>query len=144
MSVKLLKDLNFAEKINSIDAVTEAGKEMLNNYRAYVYSKPVNHAVVNGFVSEASNYSFDTGVSAILESVNKFVKENNISWKLASVCESINNNNSSYNYINKVGVQKVEKLLEMNENDVVSYIKAGALKDVQYIQEVRKVCKEVY
>ena len=71
MSVKLLKDLNFAEKINSIDAVTEAGKEMLNNYRAYVYSKPVNHAVVNGFVSEASNYSFDTGVSAILESVNK-------------------------------------------------------------------------
>jgi hypothetical protein len=144
MSVKLLKDLNFAEKINSIDAVTEAGKEMLNNYRAYVYSKPVNHAVVNGFISEASNYSFDTGVSAILESVNKFVKENNISWKLASVCESINNNNSSYNYINKVGVQKVEKLLEMNENDVVSYIKAGALKDVQYIQEVRKVCKEVY
>lgn len=144
MSVKLLKDLNFADKINSTNAVTEAGKEMLNNYRAYVYSKPVNHAVVNGFVSEASNYSFDTGVSAILESVNKFVKENNISWKLASVCESINNNNSSYNYINKVGVQKVEKLLEMNEADVVSYIRAGALKDVQYIQEVRKVCKEVY
>lgn len=144
MSVKLLKDLNFAEKINSTNAVTEAGKEMLNNYRAYVYSKPVNHAVVNGFVSEASNYSFDTGVSAILESINKFVKENNISWKLATACESINNNSSSYNYINKIGVQKVEKLLEMNESDVVSYIRAGALKDVQYIQEVRKVCKEVY
>lgn len=144
MSVKLLKDLNFADKINSTNAVTEAGKEMLNNYRAYVYSKPVSHTVVNGFISEASNYSFDTGVSAILESVNKFVKENNISWKLASVCESIKNNNSSYNYINKIGVQKVEKLLEMNELDVVSYIRAGALKDVQYIQEVRKVCKEVY
>lgn len=144
MSVKLLKDLNFADKINSTNAVTEAGKEMLNNYRAYVYSKPVSHTVVNGFISEASNYSFDTGVSAILESINKFVKENNISWKLASVCESIQNNNSSYNYINKIGVQKVEKLLEMNELDVVSYIRAGALKDVQYIQEVRKVCKEVY
>lgn len=144
MSVKLLKDLNFADKINSTNAVTEAGKEMLNNYRAYVYSKPVSHTVVNGFISEASNYSFDTGVSAILESINKFVKENNISWKLASVCESIQNNNSSYNYINKIGVQKVEKLLEMNELDVISYIRAGALKDVQYIQEVRKVCKEVY
>lgn len=144
MSVKLLKDLNFADKINSTNAVTEAGKEMLNNYRAYVYSKPVSHTVVNGFISEASNYSFDTGVSAILESINKFVKENSISWKLASVCESIQNNNSSYNYINKIGVQKVEKLLEMNEADVVSYIRAGALKDVQYIQEVRKVCKEVY
>lgn len=144
MSVKLLKDLNFADKINSTNAVTEAGKEMLNNYRAYVYSKPVSHTVVNGFISEAANYSFDTGVSAILESITKFVKENNISWKLASVCESIQNNNSSYNYINKIGVQKVEKLLEMNEGDVVSYIRAGALKDVQYIQEVRKVCKEVY
>ena len=144
MSVKLLKDLNFADKINSTNAVTEAGKEMLNNYRAYVYSKPVSHAVVNGFISEASNYSFDTGVSAILESINKFVKDNNISWKLASVCEAVNNNSSSYNYINKIGVQKVEKLLEMNEADVVSYIRAGALKDVQYIQEVRKVCKEVY
>ena len=95
MSVKLLKDLNFADKINSTNAVTEAGKEMLNNYRAYVYSKPVSHTVVNGFISEASNYSFDTGVSAILESINKFVKENSISWKLASVCESIQNNNSS-------------------------------------------------
>lgn len=144
MSIKLLKDLNFAEKINSTNAVTEAGKEMLNNYRAYVYSKPINHGVVNGFVSEASNYSFDTGVSAILESINNFIKENNISWKLASVCESIQNNSSSYNYINKIGVQKIEKLLEMNENDVISYIRAGALKDVQYIQEVRKVCKEVY
>ena len=144
MSVKLLKDLNFADKINSTNAVTEAGKEMLNNYRAYVYSKPVSHTVVNGFISEASNYSFDTGVSAILESINNFIKENNISWKLASVCESIQNNSSSYNYINKIGVQKIEKLLEMNENDVISYIRAGALKDVQYIQEVRKVCKEVY
>jgi len=144
MSVKLLKDLNFAEKINSTEAITEAGKEILNNYRAYVYTNPATCGIVNGFVMEASKFGFDTGLKSILESVNKFISENNISWKLASACESISNNNSTYNYINKLGVQQVEKILEMDESNVVSYIKAGALKNIQYIPEFRQVCKEVY
>jgi len=144
MSVKLLKNLNFAEKINSTEAITEAGKEILNNYRAYVYTNPVSCGIVNGFIMEASKFGFDTGLKSILESVNKFISENNISWKLASACESISNNNSTYNYINKLGVQQVEKILEMDESNVVSYIKAGALKNIQYIPEFRQVCKEVY
>lgn len=144
MSVKLLKDLNFAEKINAGEAITEAGKDVLKNYRAYCYSNPATCGIVNGFVMEASKLSFDTGLTSILESVNKFINENNISWKLASACESINNNNSTYNYINKFGVAQVEKLLEMNESDVVSYIKAGSLKSIQYIPEFRQICKEVY
>lgn len=144
MSVKLLKDLQFAEKLNSTEAITEAGKEILNNYRAYVYTNPATCGIVNGFVLEASKLGFDTGLTSILESVNKFISENNISWKLASACESIANNNSTYNYINKLGVQQVEKLLEMNESDVISYIKAGSLKNIQYIPEFRAVCKEVY
>jgi len=144
MSVKLLKDLQFAEKLNSTEAITEAGKEILNNYRAYVYTNPATCGIVNGFVLEASKLGFDTGLTSILESVNKFISENNISWKLASACESISNNNSTYNYINKLGVQQVEKLLEMNESDVISYIKAGSLKNIQYIPEFRAVCKEVY
>jgi hypothetical protein len=93
---------------------------------------------------EASKLGFDTGLKSILESVNKFITENNISWKLASACESISNNNSTYNYINKLGVQQVEKILEMDESNVISYIKAGALKNIQYIPEFRQVCKEVY
>lgn len=32
----------------------------------------------------------------------------------------------------------------MNEAEVISYIKSGALKNVQYIPEFRSVCKEVY
>ena len=144
MNVKLLKDLNFGEKINANEAVTEAGKEILNNYRAFVYSNPVTCGIVNGFVIEASRLGFDTGLVSILESVNAFIKENNISWKLASACEAVSNNNSTYNYINKLGVQQVEKLLEMNEADVIAYIKAGSLKNIQYIPEFRQVCKEVY
>lgn len=144
MSVKLLKDLNFAEKINATEAITEAGKDILSKYRGYCYSNPATCGVINGFVLEASKLSFDTGLASILESVNKFINENNISWKLASACESINSNNSTYNYINKFGVAQVEKLLEMNEADVVSYIKAGSLKSIQYIPEFRQICKEVY
>ena len=144
MSIKLMKDLQFAEKLNSTNAISEAGKELLNNYRAYVYSNAPTCAVVNAFVNEAQKYSFDAGVSTILESVKNFINENKISWKLATACESINNNNSTFNYINKIGVQQVEKLLEMNENDVVSYIKAGSLKSFQYIPEFRQICKEVY
>ena len=144
MSVKLMKNLQFAEKLNATQAITEAGKELLNNYRAYVYSNAPTCSVVNGFVAEASKYTFDAGLASILESVTNYINENKISWKLASACESINNNNSQFNYINKIGVQQVEKLLEMNESEVVSYIKAGSLKGIQYIPEFRQICKEVY
>ena len=144
MSEKLLTNLNFAELISKTEAITEAGKEMLKGYRGYCYGNPVSCSLVNNFVAEASKYGFDTGLTNILESVNNFIKENNISWKLASACESISANNSTYNYINKIGVQQVEKLLEMNESEVVSYIKAGSLKNIQYIPEFRAICKEVY
>lgn len=144
MSTKLLTNLNFAELISKNDAITEAGKEMLKRYRGYCYANPVSCGIVNSFIAEASRYGFDTGLNNILESVNGFIKENNISWKLATACESISANNSTYNYINKIGVQQVEKLLEMNEAEVVSYIKAGSLKNIQYIPEFRAICKDVY
>ena len=144
MSTKLLTNLNFAELISKNEAITEAGKEMLSRYKGYCYANPVSCGLVNGFIAEASKYGFDTGLNNILESVNSFIKENNISWKLASACESISANNSTYNYINKIGVQQVEKLLDMNESDVISYIKAGSLKNIQYIPEFRAICKEVY
>ena len=145
MSTKLLTNLNFAELISKTEAITEAGKEMLSRYKGYCYSNPVSCSIVNSFIAEASKYGFDTGLTNILESVNSFIKENNISWKLASACESISANNSPYNYLNKkIGVSQVEKLLEMDEANVISYIKAGSLKGIQFIPEFRAICKEVY
>ena len=143
-SVKLLKDLNFASKINENNAVTDPGKEVLSKYRGFCYSNAPTCTVVNNFVREASSLTFDSGLTSILESVMKFIGENKISWKLASACESILCNNSHYSYIAKAGVEQVGKLLEMNEAEVVSYIKAGALKGVQYIPEFRSICKEIY
>lgn len=144
MTIKLIKDLNFAQKINAFEAVTESGKECLKNYRSYCFSNAVTCGLVNNFIKEAQNYSYDSGVMSILESINTFVNENVISWKLASTCESLSSNNSKYSFITRTGVEKVEKLLEMNEADIISYIKAGVLKDVQYIPEFRRICKEVY
>ena len=144
MNVKLLKDLDFASKLNNCNAVTEAGKEMVKNYKAYLFTNPASCGIVNGFVQEAQKYSFDTGLAGILESVLGFINENKISWQLASACESIENNRSTYNYIARTGVEQVGKLLEMDEAQVVSYIKSGALKGVQYIPEFRNVCKQVF
>lgn len=144
MNLKLISNLNFGEKLNANNPVTESGKEMLKNYKAYIFSNDVTYGLVNGFVREASQFTFDAGIKSILESVLNYVNENRISWKLASACESINNNGAQYNYIAKMGVPQIEKLLEMNENEVIQYIKAGALKNLQYIAEVRSVCKEVY
>lgn len=144
MNINLLKDLNFAEKLNATEAITESGKECLKNYRGYLYTNPATCGLVNGFIQEARQFSFDAGMMSILESVLKYVNENNISWKLASACEGINNNNAQYNYIAKLGVGQVEKLLEMKESEIVQYIKAGALKNLQYIPEFRAICKEVY
>lgn len=144
MNIKLLKNLNFAGKINECEAVTEAGKELIKSYKGFLFTNPTTCGLVNGFVREAQKYSFDTGLTGILESVLNFINENKISWKLATACESITNNKSTYNYIAKTGIETVEKLLEMNESDVETYIKAGALKSVQYIPEFRAICKEVY
>lgn len=141
---KLLKDLDFAQKINATDAVTESGKEMLKNYRAHMFSNAATYSVVNQFVREAQQFGYDKGMMSILESVLSFVNSNKISWKLATTCESISNNNSQYNTIAKLGVEKVSRLLEMDESNVVSYIKAGALRDIQYIPEFRVICKEAF
>ena len=144
MTIKLLKDLDFANKLSVAEPVTEAAQAVVRNYRGYLYMNPANCAVVNNFIREAQQYGYDKGMSQILESVQSFVNENRISWALATACENISANNSTYAYIAKLGVSKVEKLLEMNEADVIAYIKAGALKGVKYIPEFREICKEVY
>ena len=144
MTFKLLKDLNFAEKLNAHEAVTESGKDFLKNYRGYMFQNAATCSIVNNFIKEAKAYAYDKGLMNILESVVNFVNENNISWRLSTVCENISNNNSSYNNLAKFSLGKVEKLLEMKESDVVSYIKAGVLKDVTYVREFREIAKDVY
>lgn len=144
MNLNLIKGLDFADKINNCEAITESGKDFLKSYRGYLYTNPASYGLVNGFISEASKYKYDNGVATILESVLKYVTENKISWKIASACDVIESSTNPYDYIAKEGCKTAEKLLDMNEAEVVQYIKAGALKSIQYIPEFRNICKEVY
>lgn len=144
MNLNLIKGLSFADKLNMTEAITESGKEFLKNYRGFLYTNPASYGLVNGFIRESAAYKYDNGIATILESVLKYVTENKISWKIASACEIIENSNSQYDYIAKEGCKTAEKLLSMNEAEVVQYIKAGALKSIQYIPEFRNICKEVY
>ena len=66
MSVKLLSNLDFAAKLNSVEAVTESGKEFLKNYRGYMYQNASSCGIVNGFIQESQNYGYDTGIMTIL------------------------------------------------------------------------------
>lgn len=144
MNFKLLKDLNFAERLSSAVPMTEAAQNVVKNYQAYLFVNPANCVVVNSFIKEARQYGYDKGMTKILDGITSFINENRISWQLATACENIAANNSTYSYIAKLGIDKVEKLLEMDETNVVSYIKAGALRGVKYIPEFREICKEVY
>ena len=145
MTPKLISGLDFANVITRNDAVTESGSNMLNKYRRFCYDNNVNCGIVNSFINEESQYSFDSGICATYEGINKYINENKTRWELASVCETINSYNSSLNSINKKCTPKIEKLVEeYSENDVKSYIKAGILKDCQFIPEVSNVCRNVH
>lgn len=144
MTNKILAEMEFASIISGANAQTQTGAEMLNKYKAHVMANESSCALVNSFIKEASNCRYDNGINETLSIVADYINQNKTSWALASACESINNNNKSYNYINRNAAKQVEKLLEMNEDDVVKYIKAGALKNVMFCESFRNIAKQVY
>lgn len=144
MISKILVEMDFASIISEAYAQTQTGAELLNKYKAYVMSNSSSCALVNGFVREAQNCRYDNGINEALEIVADYISQNKTSWALATAVESINSNNNSYNYINRNAAKQVETLLEMNEEDVVKYIKAGALKNVMFCESFRNIAKQVF
>lgn len=102
------------------------------------------YALINNFIREAANCRYDNEVNALLEKVSDFIQSNKIGWALSSVCERLNNDNSSHSYLNRSAVKQVEKLLENDESIINKYIKAGVLKNVMYVTEFRNIAKQVY
>lgn len=144
MISKILVNLDFASLISEAYAQTQTGAEIINKYKAHVMSNESSCALVNNFIREASQCRYDNGVNQTLEVVADYINSNKTSWALASACESINANNKSYNYINRNAAKQVESLLEMEEEDVVKYIKAGALKNVMFCESFRNIAKQVF
>ncbi len=141
---RTLKDLNFGKIIAEAQAQTQTGASMLNSFKAAAMSQPVTHRMVNSFMTESKNYKYDNGVTAAATKVAEYINENQYSWQLATACESIHNSGSRYNTLNENAANQVESILEMAEPDVVSYIKAGAMKNVMFVESFRRIARSVF
>ena len=144
MNVRILADIDFQRIIGESMAQTQTGAELINRYKSFLLVNEASCSLVNSFVKDAAQHTYDNGVNEALTQVVEYINENKASWALASACENINNNRSSYNYINRNAAKQVEKLLEMDEENVVKYVKSGALKNVMFCEAFRNIAKQIF
>lgn len=143
-NIRILADIDFQRIIGESMAQTQTGAELINRYKSFLLVNEASCGLVNSFVKEAAQHTYDNGVNEALTQVVEYINENKASWALASACENINNNRSSYNYINRNAAKQVEKLLEMDEENVVKYVKNGALKNVMFCEAFRNIAKQIF
>lgn len=142
--MKILAEMDFGAIIGESNAQTSTGSDLLNKYKSHLMSNESTCGLVNNFIREANTCRYDNGVNAVLEHVADFIQCNKTVWALSTACESIMSNTSSYNYLNRNAAKQVEKLLEMEEEEVIKYIKAGALKNVMFCESFRNIAKQVF
>ena len=142
---KVLAGLDFSGKLFETKAQTALGNELINKYRTFVVANPATCGTINNFLREARQLSYDSGVQALVETIAEPINANRYGWALASVCESIENGGNGHsNYLQMRALEQVRPLLEMEEDQIVSYIKSGALKDVMYVESIRNIARSVY
>lgn len=144
MNFKILAELDFQSIIGESMAQTQTGAELLSKYKSFLLVNEASCSLINSFVKEAALHTYDNGVNEALKEVADFISENKASWALASAVESINANTASHNYINRNAAKQVEKLLEMDEANVVRYVKNGALKNVMFCEAFRNIAKQIF
>lgn len=144
MNFKILAELDFQSIIGESMAQTQTGAELLSKYKSFLLVNEASCSLVNSFVKEAAIHTYDNGVNDALKEVADYISENKASWALATACESINANTASHNYINRNAAKQVEKLLEMDEANVVRYVKNGALKNVMFCEAFRNIAKQIF
>lgn len=141
---KILTELEFGSIISEAQAQTATGENLLNRYKSHCMANECTCGVVNNFIKEASKMTYDNGVVAVLEEVVDFVNSNKTRWQIASACEGIQNNQTSYNMLNLNAAKQAEKLVDLTEDEAVKYIKAGALKNVMFCEAFRSIAKSVF
>ena len=144
MNTDMLVGLGFSQAVAEAQGQTPTGSALINKYKSVLMAREASFGLVNQFVTEASRCRYDNGVVKLLESVSEYIQENRISWAIASACENIFENGSSRNYLDRQAATQASKLLEMKEDEVKNYIKAGALKNVMYCEAFRNIAKQVY
>lgn len=143
-NIRILADIDFQRIIGESMAQTQTGAELINRYKSFLLVNEASCSLVNSFVKDAAQHTYDNGVNEALTQVAEYINDNKASWALASACESINSNRSSYNYINRNAAKQVEKLLEMDEENVIKYVKNGALKNVMFCEAFRNIAKQIF
>jgi hypothetical protein len=141
---KILTELEFASIISEAQAQTATGAALLNSFKSHCMSNESTCALVNNFIKEASKLTYDNGVVAVLEEVADFVNTNKTRWQIASACESIQSQQTSYNVLNLNAAKQAEKLIDLNEDEAVKYIKAGAFKNIMFCEAFRSIAKSVF
>jgi hypothetical protein len=141
---KTLAELDFGKLLFEATVQTQTGKQIINKYQSQVMTSAVTCNLVNNFIKEAKQYLYDKGVCYVYESVCEVINNNKYSWMIASVCENIDRDQSSRNYLARRAAEQVKPLLEMSEEDVVAYIKSGAMKGVMHIDSFRNIAKSIY
>ena len=141
---KILVELEFGSIIGESQAQTATGESLLNSYKSHCMSNESTCALVNNFIKEASKLTYDNGVVAVLEQVVDFVNSNKTRWQIASACESIQAQQTSYNMLNLNAAKQAEKLIDLNEDEAVKYIKAGAFKNIMFCEAFRSIAKSVF
>ena len=144
MNIKILAEIDFPSILGESMAQTQTGAELLSKYNSYLLVNEASCALINSFVKEAAQHTYDNGVNEALETVAEYINANKASWALATACESINADTRSHNYINRNAAKQVEKLLEMDETNVVKYVKNGALKNVMFCEAFRNIAKQIF
>ena len=144
MNIRILAELDFQSILGESMAQTQTGAELLSKYNSYLLVNEASCALVNSFVKEAAQHTYDNGVNEALTQVADYIADNKASWALATACESINADTRSHNYINRNAAKQVEKLLEMDETNVVKYVKNGALKNVMFCEAFRNIAKQIF
>jgi hypothetical protein len=144
MNIRILAELDFQSILGESMAQTQTGAELLSKYNSYLLVNEASCALVNSFIKEAAQHTYDNGVNEALTQVADYIADNKASWALATACESINADSRSHNYINRNAAKQVEKLLEMDETNVVKYVKNGALKNVMFCEAFRNIAKQIF
>lgn len=140
----ILTEIDLQAILTEGQAMTQTGDSLLNRYRAHLMANESSCALVNNFIREAAQLRYDNGINAVLEQLVDFISMNKTRWQIATACENINRSNSQYNYLNLNAAKQAAKLIDLNEDECVRYIKSGALKNVMYCEAFRTIAKSVY
>ena len=83
MNFKILAEFDFASIIGESMAQTQTGAELLSKYKSFLLVNEASCALINSFVKEAAQHTYDNGVNDTLKTVADYISDANCPDTLA-------------------------------------------------------------